>query len=279
MSQLIGPVHPTNATFTYLLCSVLLAPVILPAYRLIRNDYLNFLSLGPGGTPSTFVGYLRVTFLRIFFARKDTYVPPPLGRDEKPAMGYLPDLPQRLGSRPAVAGIAPHRQLTQKGSPEMQLALTTAFTNFESRNEGLISSGVSCFEHHNLALFFSPRPDHIQAPANVSLQMPASQKNTRCALSTSPLNPTCGHPAEIAHMHTVDSSMHMTLHPADAAVVISHGWGERHPLAGRGPWVPKGFIMVYAPRSQDEVNVLMEIVRAGTWWVGGCDLKGEKAIA
>lgn len=28
--------------------------------------------------------------------------------------------------------------------------------------------------------------------------------------------------------------------------------------------------MVYAPRWEEEVGVLMEIVRAGVWWVGGC---------
>ena len=36
--------------------------------------------------------------------------------------------------------------------------------------------------------------------------------------------------------------------------------------------------MVYAPRWEGEVEVLMEIVRAGVWWVGGCVLgrgKGE----
>jgi len=67
--------------------------------------------------------------------------------------------------------------------------------------------------------------------------------------------------------------MHLTLHPSDAALVISNGWGERHPLAGRGPWVPKGFTMVYAPRNHEEVEILTEVVRAAGWWVGGCKLQ------
>ena len=72
--------------------------------------------------------------------------------------------------------------------------------------------------------------------------------------------------------------MHLTLHPADAALVIERGWGERHPLSDGGlfgeVWVPRGFVMVYAPRWEGEVGVLMEIVRAGVWWVGGCVLSG-----
>ena len=70
--------------------------------------------------------------------------------------------------------------------------------------------------------------------------------------------------------------MHLTLHPHDAALVISSGWGERHPLAGRQIFgkrlLPSGFVMVYAPRTEEQVAVLMEIVRAAAWWVGGVDL-------
>jgi hypothetical protein len=64
--------------------------------------------------------------------------------------------------------------------------------------------------------------------------------------------------------------MHMTLHPADARVVLEAGWGERHPLA-RGGWfekfVPEGFVMVYAPRGEEDVEVLVRIVQAGAWFV------------
>jgi hypothetical protein len=64
--------------------------------------------------------------------------------------------------------------------------------------------------------------------------------------------------------------MHMTLHPADAKVVLEAGWGEKHPLA-RGGWfemfVPKGFVMVYAPGGEEEVEVLVRIVEAGAWFV------------
>jgi len=71
--------------------------------------------------------------------------------------------------------------------------------------------------------------------------------------------------------------MHLTLHPLDAGVVISSGWGERHPLAGvliNGKQkVPPGFVMVYAPREVDDLPTIMQIVRAGAWWVGGVELR------
>ena len=64
----------------------------------------------------------------------------------------------------------------------------------------------------------------------------------------------------------------MALHPADAKLVLERGWGERHPLA-RGGWltrfVPPTFLMVYAPRDEGEVGVVLEIIRAAAWWVSG----------
>ena len=74
--------------------------------------------------------------------------------------------------------------------------------------------------------------------------------------------------------------MHLTLHPDDAALVIGQGWGERHPLAGRlilgKRLLPSGFVMVYAPRRETDVKVLMEIVKAASWWVGGVALQRDE---
>ena len=71
----------------------------------------------------------------------------------------------------------------------------------------------------------------------------------------------------------------MTLHPADAKLVLESGWGERHPLA-RGGWferfVPAGFIMVYAPRTSEEVATVLRIVEAAVWWIADETVEGEK---
>lgn len=71
--------------------------------------------------------------------------------------------------------------------------------------------------------------------------------------------------------------MHLTMHPADAALVLSQAWGERHPLSSGGwleRFVPPGFVMVYAPRSEEEVEIVMGIIKAAIWWVGNVDIDG-----
>ena len=74
--------------------------------------------------------------------------------------------------------------------------------------------------------------------------------------------------------------MHLTLHPSDVALLITHGWGQRHPLAGCQVFgkrlLPSGFVMVYAPQDESQMGVLMDIVRAAGWWVGG--KKFEKGL-
>ena len=73
----------------------------------------------------------------------------------------------------------------------------------------------------------------------------------------------------------------MNLHPDDAKVVLEKGWGQRHPLA-RGGWlgryVPREFIMIYAPRDSTELDVVCRIIEAAAFWVSGgqFDMKAEK---
>ena len=37
--------------------------------------------------------------------------------------------------------------------------------------------------------------------------------------------------------------------------------------------VPPGLVMVYAPTSPRQIRILMDIIRAAGWWVGGIVLK------
>lgn len=43
--------------------------------------------------------------------------------------------------------------------------------------------------------------------------------------------------------------------------VIEQGWGERHPLSGVVA-LPKEYLMLYAPNSEDEVQIIGNILRA-----------------
>jgi hypothetical protein len=218
---------------------------LAPIPWIIHNDYENFINLGPGGTPSTFFGYLKITYLRLF-ALSDPYTPPSFSSERiYPTTGYYQRahswLPKRNGSRPKIAGIAPQRQLDQHGCAEMYQILRTSLENLAVKHPDMFRVGTSCFEKKGLALF-----------------------------ARDPINPTCR--GEVCHVHHSDRSLHMNLHPDDAKIVLEKGWGERHPLA-RGGWmkayVPREFIMIYAPRNRMELDVVCRIIEAAGFWVSG----------
>ena len=48
-------------------------------------------------------------------------------------------------------------------------------------------------------------------------------------------------------------------------MVVDQGWGSRFPLT----FVDKGWTMVYAPQTREELGVVEEIVRAGMGWLSG----------
>ncbi|KAI6709028.1 hypothetical protein B2J93_2498 [Marssonina coronariae] len=225
----------------YLTCILL---VLAPLPWIIHNDYVNFLNLGPGGTPPTFRGYLKITYLRLF-ALSDPYTPAIFSGAIYPVQGYYERakswLPKRPGPRPKIAGIAPQRQIDQPGCALMNQRLRQGLKNLAMRNPHRFKIGTSCFEKKGLALF-----------------------------ARDPINITCR--GEICHIHYIDKSMHLNLHPDDARLVLEKGWGERHPLA-RGGWmkafVPQQFIMVYAPRNCTELDVVCRIIEAASFWACG----------
>lgn len=74
--------------------------------------------------------------------------------------------------------------------------------------------------------------------------------------------------------------MHLVLHPADSRAVLEAGWGERHPLSRGGSFerfVPVDFVMVYAPRDEQEVEMVVRIILAARWFVGGAEGSVEDA--
>lgn len=216
--------------------SILAAPVLL----LVRNDYQNFLRLGPGGTPPTLAGYASLAWYRLF-ALRDTLSPPAPSLSTalaRPARGVLPaqDLPYRPGPRPVVAGLAPQRQLDQHGPHASFDALRRTLSRLAADHPDRFGVATSCLERHGFALF-------ARHPVNV-----------------------CGN-GEIFHIHSSDRSMHMNLHPDDIGEILRKGWGERHPLTwGRSPpqaktqgWfpvirinspLPETFVLTYSPRGK-----------------------------
>lgn len=216
---------------------------------LVHHDFCAFKALGPGGTPSTLQGYIRIKFLSLF-AISNPLVPANIPPLLVPQAGYLRYLPPRPGFRPIVTGIAPHRQLNQRPPPEIFGLLVQSIYTLAREYPRHLMYGTSCLEKHGPGLFTTLPP-------------------TR--------RPNCS--TEICHSHPSDGSTHLTLHPADAALVLANGWGQRHPL-GRGGWlnrfVPSGFTLVYAPRTAEEVVVVNKIVNAAIWWVGGLHIQPDQ---
>lgn len=62
--------------------------------------------------------------------------------------------------------------------------------------------------------------------------------------------------------------MHVTLSPQDCKLVIEREWGERHPISGV-IGLPKEYLMLYAPLTEDDVRVVGLIVRASVSYMTG----------
>ncbi|WP_326836939.1 hypothetical protein VSH64_18905 [Amycolatopsis rhabdoformis] len=67
---------------------------------------------------------------------------------------------------------------------------------------------------------------------------------------------------ELGHVHPRDGSLHVSLRPPDAAVVVDLGWGELHRLAGVMLGLPAGYVLLYPPREQAEIACLRSILEA-----------------
>lgn len=233
---------------------IILAAVSGPAVMLflfshvcydILHDYRLFLSLGPGGTPSTIAGYLRIKFLELF-ALSDPYQSPPLPIHFQPQSGYLSEIRTRPGERPHVRGIAPHRQTNQHAPAAVFALMRESINVLAEHHPDILIQGTSCLEKHGPGLFVA---------------------------QTQNWTPHCS--GEVCHAHPSDGSLHLTLHPADAAIILKAKRGERHPLSSGGwlrRFVPAGFVMVYAPRTDEEVEIVMEIVKAAVWWISGTNV-------
>lgn len=68
-------------------------------------------------------------------------------------------------------------------------------------------------------------------------------------------------PLEVFHMHEAEGSIHCTLSAADARLLVEKGWGQRHGLTGK-MGIPRGYLMVFAPRNDDELAVVERVAKA-----------------
>jgi luciferase-like monooxygenase len=143
-------------------------------------------------------------------------------------------LPTRAGKRPRTTPTNPHTQLDQQ------------------------PAGTGVVEE--LARRVFALPGVVEEPSGISV--PGAR-----ALVLGPGQPT-GPPEaflvgrEFAHLHPApDHSLHAML-PVDLAeAAVAAGWAEPHPVALRG-LIPRTAVMLYAPRDDAELEVVVRLVRA-----------------
>jgi hypothetical protein len=143
-------------------------------------------------------------------------------------------LPQRAGARPRTTPTNPHTQLDQQPTDPR---LT-----------------------EELARRAFALPGVVEEPSGISV--PGAR-----ALVLAPSEPA-GPPEaflidrEFAHLHPdPDHSLHAMLPTDTVNEAVAAGWAEPHPVALRG-LIPPNAVMLYAPRDEEELDVIERLVRA-----------------
>ncbi len=199
----------------------------------VKNDYKTWRALGPGGLPANVGGWLIATALRPL-SRRDLMTVAIASR-----AGRHWHLEPRRGPRPTIAPYPiPHRQLTDRATPGLTVRITGAVAT-EARTDNRYHLARSHFERRGDALYLT----------DVTAAAPWISRTN----------------GEILHVHETEGSMHVVMQPDDAQTVISAGWGELHPLAGRpGLGLPETYVFLYAPRNSDDADRIEQIIHRAT---------------
>ena len=148
------------------------------------------------------------------------------------------ELPERTTPRPQTTNGVPHVQIGITANPELSDALLLRVEKFPGVTLG--ATRVSL-----------PGAIGFQLDRGVELARPDAIVGGR----------------EFAHLHP-DGSLHASLDPQLAKQAIVAGWAVEHPWARRRRgW--EGFVMIYTPSNQSEMEVVYRLVRASFNFVTG----------
>lgn len=242
--------------------------ISLPTLSYAISSYRGYLALGRGGVPYNIFGWVLQGLLQLL-ASWDTRDPSPLTKPKnrratEPYGGsktFFPrPIPERVGDRPIVPGyVAPQRQTTQQPTDvEVMTKRMRAYLD-----ELLIkNTGPLILKPSNLEGVGTPAV-FLDTTASGTTELPRFMKGLK---------------GELTHVHP-ECSSHITLSMADAEEVVRKGWGERHRLSGVGP-LPWSYMLIYAPRDEEELEVWKGVVKAGLKFVctgagRGLNLDGE----
>ncbi|KAI1758857.1 hypothetical protein GGR53DRAFT_197898 [Hypoxylon sp. FL1150] len=237
--------------------AILLLSGAVPLLSRLISSYRVWYALGPNGLPLNPFGYL-FQALASPFARIDTRVPAPYDISQvsqkygvRTLQSFLPGsqpLSPRSGPRPDVPTfVGPQRQTSQQAASQ-------------------IREGQEAFLHALAAANpaeIRVRPSNLEGPLFNSLWL-AEGLAIRDEIKR--LH------GEFAHPHG-EGSTHLVLSLKDAADAIEKGWAERHRISGVGGLMPWGFVLIYAPRDEREMEVWKRfVVASARYALGG---KGE----
>jgi phospholipase/carboxylesterase len=158
----------------------------------------------------------------------------PVGVREGVVWPTLPGgtLPEREGPRPAVSWTIPQQQESDNAPTEHQEALFARMLGMPGVQTG---------------------PSQISVPGARGVLAPDATGPEEAFLVPSA--------REFAHLHPpYDGSLHLVLPPDLAADAVARGWAQVHMLAGIR--LAPGFVLVYGPRTEAEVDVVAGIVEA-----------------
>ncbi|KAI1134850.1 hypothetical protein F5Y05DRAFT_192833 [Hypoxylon sp. FL0543] len=221
----------------------------------IIGDYNEWYALGPNGMPHNLFGYLVQSAIHPF-ARLDVREPAPYDQ-AKLSKRYGPlslrsfldtPLKPRKGERPEVPlYVAPQRQTTQQVTPAMRAKQEAFMHALAAANPSLIQVKPSNLE--------GPLFNGLWLADGIPLRDEIKRMN-----------------GEFAHPHG-EGSTHLVLSLVDAAAAIESGWAERHRMSGVGPMAPWGFVLIYAPRDDEELDLWKKVVVASARYVLGDETK------
>lgn len=149
------------------------------------------------------------------------------------------ELSPRSGERPRTSTDGAHAQLSDQSSPELWGRLVARVFALPGVSE--VHSQVSPASSRAVML------DDLRTARHPSTSLSYAD------------------PVEPVHLHGVhDTSVHLCLPPDIVGQVIDAGWGELHPYGDHGTEM-----MVYGPRDEAEVEVVLSLVEASIAFARG----------
>jgi phospholipase/carboxylesterase len=146
--------------------------------------------------------------------------------------------PDREGPRPETTNGVPHVQLDVEPVPELIASMLKQVEDLSGVTLG--ATRVSL-----------PGAVGFQLNADVTLAQPDAIVGGR----------------EFAHVHP-DGSLHASLDPQVARTAVPAGWATPPPWADQRPgW--EGFDMIYTPTTQEELDVVLQLIRESYTYVTG----------